>query len=779
MSDLKVSIVVGGAMDPSVGSAVGSTVRRLDKLRKATQDLADVRERRSLRRGQLFDSLALGAAVLGPIGLATKAAIDFESVMADVRKVVDFDTPEQFAAMSQDVLKLSERIPVAASGIGDIVAAAGQAGIAREELTRFAEDAAKVAVAFDISGAEAGGRLTGMRSIFKLNQDEVMALAGAYNHLSNNMDATAPAMLNIAERTGAVASQFGLTGEQTGALAATMLELKTPPEVAGTAINALLVKLSTAPQQSQGFQDALDDLGLSADELKENIEEDAQGALLNFLETVDQAEDKQAILFGLFGQEYVDDITKLAGGVDNYREALRLASDQAAAATSIDEEYAARAATTENQLELLKNKTNALGVNIGSVLLPSVNDAVGGIGNMVSKGAALAKEYPGVTRVVIGLVGGLVGLRVISALGGYAATFLQEGWILGRIAMHRAALGAGALGRSIRGLSFRSIPAAIGSLKLLRLALIGTGIGAAVVALGVGAALIMRYWEPIKAFFGGVAAGIGAALQPLEPVFGWLGDIVQWVGSAFLALSEPVDATSKQLEGFRSTGETVGRIIGTLFRGALLPITATIKGIGTALKWLGVLDDAEVEAGVRTTEEAGHGITKPGGGVFNAKAVAAATAIPAAAFAAAPTLKPTIPALPAFPAAAVEAPVTSTAPAGQAPAPAVVDAAAIAAQVQAELGSAGEGDAEGDAAFERIEAGLADLEQGDVTGLGATASESAHLAAAPREVSLVFHQTFHFDGVGPDVADEVTRQMERVMRRASVEAGLAESDDAF
>ena len=49
------------------------------------------------------------------------------------------------------------------------------------------------------------------------------------------------------------------------------------------------------------------------------------------------------------------------------------------------------------------------------------------------------------------------------------------------------------------------------------------------------------------------------------------------------------------------------------------------------------------------------------------------------------------------------------------------------------------------------------------------------VAAAP--VSLVFHQTFNFEGA--DVSDDVAREMERVMRRASVEAGLAESDDAF
>ena len=706
-------------------------LERLGRL-YAARDAA--RQRRADSRGGLADAAALGYSVFRPIIGATRAAIRFESVMADVRKVVDFDTPQQFAQMGEDVLKLSERIPVAASGIGDIVAAAGQAGIAREELTRFAEDAAKVAVAFDISGGEAGGRLTGLRSIFRANQDEVMRLAGAYNHLSNNMDATAPAMLNVAERSGSVAMQFGLTGEQTGALAATLLALKTPPEVAATGINALLVKLATAPEQSKGFQDALDALGMSAEGLKDDIERDAQGALLRFLETVDAADEKQSILFGLFGQEYVDDITKLAGGIDIYRDALRLSADQAAAATSIQDEYAARAATTENQIELLKNKTNALGVNIGSVLLPSVNDAVGVLGDLMSKGAALAAEFPGVTRVVFGLAGALVGLRVVAAVGGYAATFLGEGLATLRIGASRAAGRVAWLRHSLTGFSLRSIPTAIGSLNLLRLALIGTGIGAAVVAIGVGAALIMRYWEPIKAFFAGVASGIGEGLAPLGPMFGWVGDVVRWVGDAFMALAAPVDATAANLAGFRATGESVGRVIGTVFRTALLPVTALVKGVGTALKWLGVLDDTDVEAGVSAMEEQSErpgaaSLGTGGGAQSRGRRLVRRGTLGAAAVAAvggvAPAAATPVSDVPAFPAA----PVAAATPESAVPA---VDLAAIVAQVQTDLGGFGEGDAAGDAAFERIEAALAGLGRGhDAAVPAAVVGGVAPAAAAP------------------------------------------------
>ncbi|MBG6249442.1 phage tail tape measure protein, partial [Candidatus Symbiopectobacterium sp. PLON1] len=66
------------------------------------------REMKTFKKG--FSAGIAGAAALG-VGIVTamagpiKQAIDFESTMANVRKVVDFDTPEQFKQMSEDILK--------------------------------------------------------------------------------------------------------------------------------------------------------------------------------------------------------------------------------------------------------------------------------------------------------------------------------------------------------------------------------------------------------------------------------------------------------------------------------------------------------------------------------------------------------------------------------------------------------------------------------------------------------------------------------------------------
>ena len=151
-------------------------------------------EKASAARGKLFRSVGMMAAVLtGPI----VAAMNFESAMADVKKVVDFETPQQFKEMGEDILSLTRRIPMTAKGLADIVAASGQAGIARNELLAFAESAAKMGVAFDITAEQAGQMMAQWRTAFKMSQKQVVELADQINYLGNTTAASAPKISDI------------------------------------------------------------------------------------------------------------------------------------------------------------------------------------------------------------------------------------------------------------------------------------------------------------------------------------------------------------------------------------------------------------------------------------------------------------------------------------------------------------------------------------------------------------------------------------------------------
>ena len=101
-------------------------------------------------------------------------------------------------------------------------------------------------------------------------------------------------------------------------------------------------------------------------------------------------------------------------------------------------------------------------------------------------------------------------------------------------------------------------------------------IGAAVVAAG---ALIWKYWEPIKAFYGGLWAGWLEAMQPvteaLEPLWSGIKKVWDWIKRLFA----PVEASEEQLASWAAAGKTVGKILGTVGGFA-------IRGVIEALKLL-------------------------------------------------------------------------------------------------------------------------------------------------------------------------------------------------
>jgi TP901 family phage tail tape measure protein len=620
-----------GTESARLGSQLETLRTRTEALTRAQHAQARNLENRSAYRAQMMDAVALGGALYGLV----QPAVQFESVMADVKKVVNFDTPEQFGQMSKDVLLMSTRIPMAADGIGAIVAAAGQAGIAREELLRFAEDAAKMGVAFDLSGDQAGAAMTGLRSIFGLTQDEVVKLGDAINHLSNNMDAKASDLLNIANRAGSTAKLFGLSGAQLNALGASFLALKTKPEVAATGINALLMKLATADKQGAKFQEGLFSIGMSAEVLKKMIAEDAQGAIVTFLEQVKSAPDVMGTLSDLFGAEYADDIAKLVGSLDTYKDALGLVAEETRYAGSMQAEYEARSATTANNLQLLKNQMSRLGITVGNALLPALNSLVGALMKPIEGLTALAERFPIVTQVVVGTVGAVLGLKVATIALGYAWTFVK-GPILGaQVAFQSARAGlallqvqAAATGASAGLLSLawtRIQTSALGLIAPIKSAALAfwamlPAIGATTAALlgnpitwivaGIGAAvaglalLIRKYWDPMAAYVGGVFEGIRAALQPaitslstalaplapigtaISKVFGFIADgvsrVVGWIGQ----LLAPVTLSTEEFNTLSASGHSLGAVIGGVLSTAFTVLTLPIRAVGTLLGWV-------------------------------------------------------------------------------------------------------------------------------------------------------------------------------------------------
>ncbi|XZG69238.1 phage tail tape measure protein [Chitinibacteraceae bacterium HSL-7] len=356
--------------------------------------------------------LGVGAS-LGGFAVAGRAAVDFESAMAGVSKVVD-GSDEQISALGRSIQEMSLRLPVAATDLAKIAEAGGQMGVPLPKMGQFIELAAKMGTSFGISAEEAGQAVGKLTAIFGLPLGGIEQLSNALNTLGNGTAATEKGLLDFLTRVGGSAKQFGLTAEQVSALGGTFLAMGKTPEVAGTAVNALLQKLQTANVAGDDFKDALSRMGLSAQTLATDIRENPQAALDQFLGTLAAIEPqaRAELLAQLFGLEYADDIAALTGSLGEYRKALNLVSDAQKNAGSLDREFEKRVQTTESQLTLMNNALKAVAVNFGSILLPAISVGAQMLGDLSGALAGFIDEHP-----AISLMAGSLGALALSLKG--------------------------------------------------------------------------------------------------------------------------------------------------------------------------------------------------------------------------------------------------------------------------------------------------------------------------------------------------------------------------
>jgi len=457
-------------------AAMGRQVERLQRLKAMQDRITASRERmdRTLARAANLSfvgnaAMATGRRILNAMSAPIMMAVEFESAMSDVRKVVDFESPDAFRAMSNDILELSTRIPMAASGLAEIVAAGGQSGIAQADLTRFAEMAAKIGVAFDISAGLSGESMAKIKTALGLTIDETGLLFDAMNHLSNNMASTAPSVLDFSTRVAADGKVKGFNATETLAFGSAMIAAGTNADVAATSFRnmgkALVRGAASTPKQRAAFKA----LGLDAANVARSMQEDAVGTTLDVMKRINQlpAHLRSSTVSQIFGDE-ARGLTPLIGNLDLLLESLDLVGEEREYAGSAEAEYAERAKTTANNMQLLRNQLTRLGVSVGEVVLPPLNDLLKKSQVFIEKLVKWTKEHPKLTKLLVtsgialggmavaggalltaasGLIGTLAilrfGLAGIAARGAFAA---GEMGLLGRMLPNFGRAGSNAAG---------------------------------------------------------------------------------------------------------------------------------------------------------------------------------------------------------------------------------------------------------------------------------------------------------------------------------------------
>ena len=390
-------------------SAVASRVNKISKARAGLEFTENSWAEKGM--GSMVAFSTLGSSVMHYAQTPVKQAMQMEDAMAEIKKVVDFSSPDGLQKMQAALEKMSLSIPITAEGLAKITAAAGQAGIAEPDLIRFTETAAKMGVAFDISAEEAGEMMAKWRSGMNLTQDQVESLADATNALSNNNAAMAKQVGEALKRYGALGKVAGLTEKQTAAMAATIIGAGAEAEVAATGMNAFMRALTKGGSMTDLQKAAFGNLGFDALQLQKDVQKNAPKTIFAVLEAVKTKLPKELqmqYLTAMFGEEGARAMGPMLANTEKLRENFDLVAESEKYAGSMEKEFLSRSATTSNALELASNAISYFARAVGDPMLGTLKERAldfvklgEAAGTWIKENQTLVKWFLSISGVVL------------------------------------------------------------------------------------------------------------------------------------------------------------------------------------------------------------------------------------------------------------------------------------------------------------------------------------------------------------------------------------------
>lgn len=185
------------------------------------------------------------------------------------------------------------------------------------------------------------------------------------------------------------------------------------------------------------------------------------------------------------------------------------------------------------------------------------------------------KDNPQLVNTILSLGLGLAGL--IGGLGSLGAVITP---IFSGINMLMA-------GASLLGTVFSSVGTAIAA----TFGTIGLPLLAIIALIAAGVALVIKFWEPIKAFIGGMIEGFSAALEPLKGLFEPLKIAFKYISD----LLTPINSTKESLDNAAKYGKIFGEILGIALTAPIRVFNQLSEGISWIMEKLGIASKKKIE----------------------------------------------------------------------------------------------------------------------------------------------------------------------------------------
>lgn len=346
----------------------------------------------------------LTAPLVASVGLITKAAIDYESAFAGVKKTVDETATVSYKNLSDGIRQMAKELPASAVQIANVAEVAGQLGIKADDILKFSRTMIDMGESTNLSAEDAATAIAKIANILGLTSDEYSRFGASVVDLGNNFATTEKDIVEMTNRLAAGGKLAGLTAPEILGLATAMSSVGIEAEAGGTAMTQTLTAIGNAV--SLTTKDSADDLALIAkvaemtsEEFQQAWKEKPAEALQSFIKGLNTAHEKganmDAILMklGMTGIRQGNMLKSLALSSDKMSAAVNRSNQAWKENTALTNEANKRYETTESQLKMFKNQITDLAIEFGGPLLKALRDGLKAGKPWIETLAKMAKQF--------------------------------------------------------------------------------------------------------------------------------------------------------------------------------------------------------------------------------------------------------------------------------------------------------------------------------------------------------------------------------------------------
>lgn len=236
---------------------------------KALEDFGN----KTTRVGEGLDSfgnkmtLGVTAPIVAGVTAVTKAAMDWESSFAGVKKTVNevVDSNGRVVYSYKDLENglrgLAKELPSSHKEIAAVAEAAGQLGIETPNVVAFTKTMIDLGESTSMSAETAATELARFANITGMSQDKFSNLGSALVDLGNNFATTESEISALSLRLAGAGSQIGMTEGEILGFAAALSSVGVEAEAGGSAFSKVMIQMQLATEKGMGSFDELIQLG--------------------------------------------------------------------------------------------------------------------------------------------------------------------------------------------------------------------------------------------------------------------------------------------------------------------------------------------------------------------------------------------------------------------------------------------------------------------------------------------------------------------------------------